>query len=59
MKKEDCKIGVWVSFKQDYEVSGKIVGKVDKSGYVNVQGPDEETSDGMYNVHISQLTKED
>ena len=58
MCKEDVKVGMWVFFKQDYEVSGKVVSKPDRNGYVNVQGPDEETSDGMYNVHYSQLEEE-
>ncbi len=59
MTRSECKIGTWVSFKQDYEVSGKIISKVDSCGYVMVQGPDEETSDGVYNVHISDLEKDE
>ena len=57
MKKEDCKVGMYVSFKADYEVSGKII-RIDNDGWCDIQGPDEETSDGMYNVHCSYLTEE-
>ena len=56
MKKEDCKPGVWVDGKQDMEFTGKILTKPDKNGYVDIQGPDEERSDGIINEHYSRLT---
>ena len=59
METQSIKKGDWVSWKADYEMEGKVLTNPDKQGWVDIQGPDEETSDGVYNVHISQLTKED
>ena len=59
MDRDKVKPGIYVNFKADYEVSGKVLTYPDRNGYVDIQGPDEERGDGKYNEHYSNLEEEE